>query len=148
MIKFHEVIEPMQKVEGETSLPRRATKGSCAYDFYAKTNYTVKPNEIVKIWTDVKAEMDKDVVLLINVRSSMSGKFTLSNTQGWIDFDYYSNEKNDGNIGIFLKNISDETLTIEKGDRIAQGMFVHYLITVDDNPINEKRVGGFGSSGR
>lgn len=148
MIKFHEVIEPMQKVEGETSLPRRATKGSGAYDFYAKTNYTVKPNEIVKIWTDVKVEMDKDVILLINVRSSMSGKFTLSNTQGWIDSDYYSNEKNDGNIGIFLKNISGETLTIEKGDRIAQGMFTHYLITVDDNPISEERVGGFGSSGR
>lgn len=148
MIKFHKVIEPMQKVEGETSLPRRATKGSCAYDFYAKTNYTVKPNEIVKIWTDIKAEMDEDVVLLINVRSSMSGKFTLSNTQGWIDSDYYSNEKNDGNIGIFLKNISNETLTIEKGDRIAQGMFTHYLITVDDNPISEERVGGFGSSGK
>ena len=148
MIKFHEVIEPMQKVEGETSLPRRATKGSGAYDFYAKTNYTVKPNEIVKIWTDVKVEMDKDVILLINVRSSMSGKFTLSNTQGWIDSDYYSNEKNGGNIGIFLKNISNETLTIEKGDRIAQGMFTHYLITVDDNPISEERTGGFGSSGK
>lgn len=148
MIKFHEVIEPMRKVEGETSLPRRATKGSCAYDFYAKTNYTVKPNEIVKIWTDVKAEMDKDVILLINVRSSMGGIWELANTQGWIDSDYYSNEKNDGNIGVFLRNTSDEVQSIEKGDRIAQGMFTHYLITVDDNPISEERVGGFGSSGK
>ena len=148
MIKFHEVIEPMQKIDGETILPRRATKGSCAYDFYAKTNYTVKPNEIVKIWTDVKAEIDSNLVLLINVRSSMSGKFALSNTQGWIDGDYYSNEKNDGNIGIFLKNISNETLTIKKGDRIAQGMFTNYFVTVDDNPISEERVGGFGSTGR
>ncbi len=148
MIKFHEVIEPMQKVEGETSLPRRATKGSGAYDFYAKTNYIVKPKEIVKIWTDVKAEMDKDVILLINVRSSACGKWELANTQGWIDSDYYSNEKNDGNIGVFLRNTSDEVQTIEKGDRIAQGMFTHYLITVDDNPISEERVGGFGSSGK
>ena len=148
MIKFHEVIEPMQKVEGETSLPRRATKGSGAYDFYAKTNYTVKPNEIVKIWTDVKVEMDEDVILLINVRSSACGKWELANTQGWIDSDYYSNEKNDGNIGVFLRNTSDEVQTIEKGDRIAQGMFTHYLITVDDNPISEERVGGFGSSGK
>ena len=148
MIKFHKVIEPMQKVEGETSLPRRATKGSGAYDFYAKTNYTVKPNEIVKIWTDVKAEMDKDVILLINVRSSACGKWELANTQGWIDSDYYSNEKNDGNIGVFLRNTSDEVQTIEKGDRIAQGMFTHYLITVDDNPISEERTSGFGSSGR
>ena len=148
MIKFYEVIEPMKKVEGIATLPTRATRKSCAYDFYAKTNYTVKPNEIVKIWTDVKAEMDDDVILLINVRSSMGGKWELANTQGWIDSDYFNNEKNDGNIGIFLRNTSNEVQTIEKGDRIAQGMFTHYLITVDDNPLSEKRVGGFGSSGK
>ena len=49
---------------------------------------------------------------------------------------------------MFLRNISDEVQTIEKGDRIAQGMFTHYLITVDDEPISEERVGGFGSSGK
>ena len=100
MIKFHKVIEPMQKVEGETSLPRRATKGSCAYDFYAKTNYTVKPNEIVKIWTDVCVEMDEDKVLLINIRSSMGSTWNLINEQGWVDSDYI-NATNGGNIGIF-----------------------------------------------
>ena len=67
MIKFHEVIEPMRRIEGSATLPTRATRKSGAYDFYAKTNYTVKPNEIVKIWTDVKAEMDDDIILLINV---------------------------------------------------------------------------------
>ena len=50
MIKFHEVIEPMRRIEGSATLPTRATRKSGAYDFYAKTNYTVKPNEIVKIW--------------------------------------------------------------------------------------------------
>lgn len=148
MIKFHEVIEPMRKIEGETTLPTRATRGSGAYDFYAKTNYTVKPNEIVKIWTDVKAEMDSDVNLLINVRSSMGGEWELINEQGWIDFDYYNNIKNDGNIGIFLRNVTDNVLTIKKGDRIAQGMFVHYLLTVDDKPLSETREGGFGSTGK
>ena len=42
MIKFHEVIEPMRRVDGTATLPTRATKGSGAYDFYAKTNYVVK----------------------------------------------------------------------------------------------------------
>lgn len=148
MIKFHEVIEPMQKIEGKTTLPTRATKGSGAYDFYAKTNYTVKPNDVVKIWTDVKAEMDSDVILLINIRSSMGGKWELINEQGWIDFDYYNNPKNDGNIGIFLRNVSDQVQIIEKDDRIAQGMFTHYLITEDDIPLSETREGGFGSTGK
>ena len=148
MIKFHEVIEPMRRIEGSATLPTRATRKSGAYDFYTKTNYTVKPNEIVKIWTDVKAEMDDDVVLLIDVRSSMGGKWELINTIGVIDADYFSNEKNDGNIGIFLRNTSDEVQTINKGDRIAQGIFIKYLITVDDKPLSEERIGGYGSTGK
>lgn len=148
MIKFYEVIESMRRIEGSATLPTRATRKSGAYDFYAKTNYTVKPNEIVKIWTDVKAEMDDDVVLLIDVRSSMGGKWELINTIGVIDADYFSNEKNDGNIGIFLRNTSNEVQTINKGDRIAQGIFTKYLITVDDKPLSEERTGGYGSTGK
>ena len=51
----------------------------------------VKPNEIIKIWTDIKAYMKDDERLEIVVRSSMGGKFMLANTIGIIDSDYYSN---------------------------------------------------------
>ena len=90
--------------------------------------------------------MGDDEVLLLDVRSSMGGKFMLANTLGVIDADYYSNEKNDGNIGVFLLNISDETLTINAGDRIAQGMFFNYLIA-DNGNTDAVREGGFGSTG-
>lgn len=148
MRKFYEVDEKFKKVNGETKLPTRATKGSCAYDFYAKANYDVVPNNIVKIWTDVKAEMESDEVLLVNVRSSMGGIWALTNEQGWVDSDYFENKKNDGNIGIFLKNVSNEIQHIEIGDRIGQGMFTKYLITEDDKPLSETRNGGFGSTGK
>lgn len=148
MRKFYEVKEDFKKINGETVLPTRATKCSCAYDFYAKANYDVIPNNIVKIWTDVKAEMESDEVLLINVRSSMGGIWELTNEQGWIDSDYFENEKNDGNIGIFLKNVSSEIQHIKIGDRIGQGMFTKYLITEDDKPLSETRNGGFGSTGK
>ena len=46
-----------------------------------------------------------------------------------------------------MRNTSDEVQTINKGDRIAQGMFTHYLITVDDEPLSEIRIGGYGSTG-
>lgn len=127
--------------------PTRSTSNSAAYDFYCNDDYTVQPNEIIKIWTDVKAYMKSDEVLILNVRSSMGGKFMLANTQGWVDSDYYSNPDNDGNIGIFLKNISNEPQKLEKGNRIAQGMFIKYL-TVDNDDVTTKRVGGFGSSGQ
>ena len=142
---FEVVRHDMRKTDGEVTLPTRGTSRAMAYDFYANTNYTVKPNEIVKIWTDVKAYMGDNECLILNVRSSMGGKFMLANSQGWIDSDFYGNESNDGNIGVFLKNISNETLEIKRGDRIAQGAFFNFLIA-DNGNTDIKRKGGFGST--
>lgn len=144
---FEVVREDMRKTNGDVQLPTRGTSKAMAYDFYANANYIVRPNEIVKIWTDVKAYMQDNECLILNVRSSMGGKFMLANSQGWIDGDYYGNESNDGNIGVFLKNISDKPLNIVKGDRIAQGAFFNFLVADNGNTDNI-RVGGFGSTNK
>lgn len=133
----------------EITLPTRGTSKAMAYDFYSPISAVVQPGEIVKIWTDVKSYMRDNECLILNVRSSMGGKFMLANTQGWIDADYYNNENNEGNIGFFLKNISDEPQTIEIGDRIGQGAFFNFLVSDNGNPEEEVvRTGGFGSSGK
>ena len=142
---FETVIDEKRKTVGSVTLPTRGSSTAMAYDFYANDYYAVAPNAIVKVWTDVKAYMQENECLILNVRSSMGGKFMLANTQGWIDADYYSNEGNDGNIGIFLKNISDETQTINKGDRIAQGAFFNFLVADNGNTDNIRK-GGFGST--
>lgn len=142
---FEIVADEKRKTTGKVKLPTRGSKTAMGYDFYAPETYSVMPNEVVKVWTDVKSYMKENECLLINVRSSMGGKFMLANTIGWIDADYYSNESNDGNIGIFLKNISDEVQTINKGDRIAQGAFFNFLVA-DNGNTNSARVGGFGST--
>ena len=134
-------------INKEIKLPTRGTSKAAAYDFYSNDTYTIEPNKIAKIWTDVKSYMGENEVLLLDVRSSMGGKFMLANTIGVIDADYYSNDGNDGNIGIFLKNISDETLIVNEGDRIAQGMFFTYLVA-DNGNTDDVRTGGFGSSGK
>lgn len=144
---FEVIKEDKRKTVGAVQLPTRGSSKAMAYDFYANDTYTVEPNKIVKIWTDVKAYMGDNECLVINVRSSMGGKFMLANTQGWIDSDYYSNEDNDGNIGIFLKNIGNEDITINRGDRIAQGAFFDFLVA-DNGNTNDVRTGGFGSSGK
>lgn len=138
-----------RKTTGEITLPRRGTSQAMAYDFFSTISAVVQPGEIVKIWTDVKAYMQPNECLVLNVRSSMGGKFMLANTQGWIDADYYSNEQNDGNIGFFLKNISNEPLTISEGDRIGQGAFFNFLISDNGNPEEViVRKGGFGSTNK
>lgn len=149
MRKFMEVKEEAKKNKNEkTLLPVRMTKKSCAYDFYAKQDYICLPDTTTKIWTDVKCCMEDDDRLDINIRSSMGDIFKLANTIGYIDADYFENINNDGNIGIFLKNVSHQIQYIKKGDRIAQGTFSKYLITDDDCPLSEERVGGFGSTNK
>ena len=144
---FEVVREDMRRTTGEVILPTRGSRNAMAYDFYANDNYNVQPNQIAKIWTDVKAYMGENECLVLNIRSSMGGKFMLSTIQGWIDCDYFDNESNDGNIGVFLKNISDKPILISKGERIAQGAFFNFLVA-DNGNTDDERVGGFGSSGK
>lgn len=144
---FEVVIDEKRKTTGEVILPTRGSSTAMAYDFYANDDYTIRPNAIAKVWTDVKAYMQENECLILNVRSSMGGKFMLANTSGWIDSDYYSNESNDGNIGVFLKNISDDDLTIRSGERIAQGAFFNFLVADNGNTDNV-RTGGFGSTNK
>ena len=100
------------------------------------------------IWTDVKAHFNEDEALLLNIRSSMGKQpVMIANTQGWIDSDYYSNPDNDGNIGIRLFNLGNTSYVVKTGDRIAQGMFVKYLVA-DNGNTDCVRKSGFGSSGR
>lgn len=128
-------------------LPTKGSNSAMAYDFYAPADITIEPGKVGKIWTDVKSYMGDAEGLIINVRSSMGGIFMLANTSGWIDADYYGNVGNDGNIGIFLLNISGQSQFIKKGDRIAQGAFFN-ILSADSGDTTTNRVGGFGSSGK
>ena len=144
---FKEVSAYFRKSPGPITLPTRATKHSMAYDFYSPIDLVIEPGKVGKIWTNVKAYMRPWECLILNVRSSQGGKVMLANTSGWIDMDYFENENNDGNIGIFLLNISDEPYEIKKGDRIAQGAFFNFL-EADNGNTDVERTGGFGHSGK
>ena len=130
----------------EIKLPTRGSKNSAGYDFYSPVDATIQPNEMVMIWTDVKASMYYDNALLIIPRSSM-GKhpIMISNTVGLIDSDYYGNESTDGNIGFRLFNLGTTPYEIKAGDRIGQGIFINYKTVKDDNATAERK-GGFGST--
>lgn len=128
-------------------LPSRCTKNSAGYDFYAVDTYVIKAHSSLKILSGVKACMNSDEVLYLFIRSSMAIKnnLILKNNVGVIDSDYYNNVDNEGNICFVIENNSDEDFIIEKGNRFAQGVFMKYLITDDDNSFND-RIGGIGST--
>ena len=149
MSRYFELVKDKYRTStGEVILPKRATKSSVAYDFYSPIDITIPPMTSVMIWTDIKAKFNENEALLINIRSSMGKQpVMIANTQGWIDSDYYSNPDNDGNIGIRLFNLGNTSYVVKSGDRIAQGMFVKYLVA-DNGNTDCVRKSGFGSSGR
>ena len=102
---------------------------------------TLKPNEIIKIPTGIKARLMEDEVLLIVVRSSMGFKYNirLVNQVGVVDSDYYNNESNEGHIFVKLQNEGLETVSFKAGDRFAQGIFMKYLLTDSDLNLNMER---------
>ena len=128
-------------------LPKRQTKNSAGYDFYVASDTIIKAHSIALIPTGIKAYMESDEVLQIYVRSSMPMKkgLTLANNVGIIDSDYYENPDNDGHIMIQVLNITDKDILVKKDERIAQGIFMKYLLADDDN-TTESRTGGFGST--
>lgn len=119
------------------NLPSRGTKYAAGYDFESLSDFTIKPNEIIKIPTGIKSDMNEDEVLLLIVRSSMGFKYNvrLVNQVGVIDKDYYNNIDNEGHIFIKLKNEGDKDYIVKKGDKICQGIFTKYLLV--DNETEE-----------
>lgn len=130
----------------ELELPRRATAGSAGYDFFAPMNIRLKPGKSVTIPTGICCEMNPDCTLFILPRSGLGFKYQLaiSNTLGLIDSDYFYSD-NEGHIMIKLVNRGDKEINIPAGKGFAQGVFMQYGITVDDD-CDGVRNGGFGST--
>ena len=135
-----------REVYEQIKLPRRATVKSAGYDFYAPTTLTIAPGETVTVATGVRALMPDSWCLMIFPRSGLGFKYTLllNNTVGIIDADY-SDSDNEGHIFIRMTNESDKLLEIPQGSAFAQGIFVQYLLTEDDN-VTTTRNGGMGST--
>ena len=146
---FEVVTDAKRKNPGvEIKLPTRGSRYAIAYDIYSPIDAVIKPMEKQLIWTDVKAYFGTDEALLINVRSSMGKQpVMIANSQGWVECDYYGNPDNDGNLGINLFNLGTTDYVIKAGDRIAQCMFINYLVA-DSGNTDAQRMGGFGSTNK
>ncbi len=135
----------------DVALPKRQTARSAGYDLEAAESVTIAPRKTVMVATGVKAYMQPDEALMIYNRSSLATKrrLMLANTVGVIDADYYGSPETEGEIFIPLYNYGTDTQKIAKGERVAQGIFTHYLTVDGDAPgLGGERSGGFGSTGR
>ena len=116
-------------------LPSRETEFAAGYDFHALSDFVIKPGEIKKIPTGVKVIMENDEFLAIVLRGSQGfiHNLRLINQFGVVDKDFYNNPTNEGHLWIGLKNEGNKDYVVSKGDGIAQGIFMKYLLTDNDS---------------
>ena len=130
-------------------LPKRETAHAAGYDLKVAENTMISPGEIVLVPTGVKAYMQPGEVLYLYDRSSNPRKkgLVLINSVGVIDGDYYGNPGNEGHIFAQMKNITNQPVTLEVGERMVQAVFAPFLIA-DGDEADGVRTGGFGSTGK
>lgn len=133
-------------------LPAYATDGSAAVDLRAAVEadapVTIAPGERALIPTGMAISPEsRDVVAIVAARSGLAIKkgICLANGIGVIDSDYR------GEICVGLYNTSKEPFVVNRGDRIAQLMFMPVLSAklceVASLDETERGAGGFGSTG-
>ena len=92
--------------------------------------------------------MNKDELLMIVVRSSTGFKYNvrMCNQVGIIESDYYNNITNEGHMFIKLHNHGEKDYILKKDEKFAQGIFMKFLITDEEEEISTERIGGLGST--
>lgn len=130
-------------------LPTYATEQSAGMDLTAATEeaFDLEPGMRTLIPTGLSMALPVGFEAQIRPRSGLALKHgvTVLNTPGTIDADYR------GEIKVILANLGTETVTIERGMRIAQMVIAkheHVAWSVVENlDETERGAGGFGSTG-
>ena len=138
----------LQRIDKALPLPIYETSGSVGFDLLAREDYTIDPGKIELIPSNVIVECPQGYMLAIASRSSTPRKkgLTMPHGFGVIDKDYCGPEDE---IKIQVYNFTDQAVTIHKGDKIAQGIFVRVdtFEFVEVDHIKDSSRGGFGSTG-
>ncbi len=130
-------------------LPQYETAGSAGMDIRATLSepILIKPLQRVLVPTGLFIELPDGFEAQVRPRSGLAIKKGLSvlNSPGTIDSDYR------GEIKVILINLSNETVIVNTGERIAQIVISKYeraeLTEVDELSDSERGAGGFGHTG-
>ena len=149
----------VKKLREGAELPFVATTGAvgadlraCLYDEETGeklAKIVIPAGGKAKINTGLAFQLPENYFMMLAPRSSMGIKkgLMLQNTIGILDADF------EHECLMFLKNVSDEPVEIEFGERIAQAIVlpyppVNYSLVEEFDKRETNRIYGFGSSGK
>lgn len=137
----------IKRVDKSLPLPVYETSGSVGFDIIARENAEIPPKEIKLIPGNIVVEVPKGYMLMVASRSSTPKKKGLTPPHGLgiIDHDYCGNEDE---IKIQVYNFTDEPVIVERGEKIAQGVFMRIdkLEWEEVDEMSQDSRGGFGST--
>lgn len=137
----------IQRIDPELPLPRYATAGSVGFDLICREDTQVAPSKLARIPGNIIVQTPPGYMLLLTMRSSTAKRkgLLIPNGVGIIDQDYCG-EGDELLVSVY--NFRHETVSVLRGERIAQGIFVP-IVRVAWNEVEQVGYGrgGFGSTG-
>ena len=137
----------IKRFDKRLPLPKHDSKGAAAFDLAARETVTIAPHQVSFVFLNTVIETPANHFLLLAARSSLHKRgLIVANGIGIVDPDYSGNEDE---LKSPLYNFTDQPVTIEKGDRIIQGVFIKKA-EYEWNEVSKmpnKIRGGFGTTG-
>ena len=136
--------------ESSNKNPIYAKEGDSGFDLRCNDSGVLGPLERMVVPTGLFFELPDGYELQVRPRSGLAAKhgITVLNTPGTVDTGYR------GEIKVILVNLSNDTFSFEKGERIAQAVIASRvstdfgeLIEITNISDSERGVDGFGSTG-
>lgn len=138
----------IKRIDPRFPLPEYHTAGAVAFDMYSRADVSIQPREIALLPSNLIIKVPENHVLIIAPRSSTARKkgLVFPNSAGIIDQDYHGP---DDEIFIQVMNITDASVAVAAGERIAQGIIVPVVRAewVEHEKFLANNRGGFGSTG-
>ncbi|HLG79320.1 MAG TPA: dUTP diphosphatase [Ktedonobacteraceae bacterium] len=137
----------VKRIDTGLPLPAYATAGSVGFDLVCRVETEIAPRQLGRIPGNLIVQTPPGYMLMLTMRSSTARRkgLLIPNGVGIIDQDY-SGAGDELLVSVY--NFRDEAVTVQRGERVAQGIFVPIVRVAwqEVDQVGEGR-GGFGSTG-
>lgn len=138
----------IKRIDKDLPMPQYQTAGSVAFDLLTRVETVIEPGKIGLVPGNLIVKVPEGYMLCLASRSSTPLKKGLLTPHGFgvIDLDYHGPHDE---LKVQVYNFTDTTITIARGDRIAQGCFIRVdLFELEEvEHIEAQNRGSFGSTG-